>query len=159
METTELLDPIVFTNNTKSYVYDKTLLTIEQVELVRELANFKTNQLIATPNTFKEVVKSGGADFLMSALSYLLIEKNSKNETLEFNRDKAENEVFSFVKKLSAFEDEKILNCVSDFFCSIKKESQLLQILHNPKKDNGIKDLIMSKMLEMMMMNQPTLTN
>lgn len=159
MENIEILEPIVFTNNTKTYFYDKDLITVEQAELVRELLLFKSNQLSANPNTFKEVVKSSGADFLCLAISYLLREKNSKDETIDFSRDKAEMEILTFVKRLPAKELEKINIAVNDFFCSIKQELQLSQILQNQKKESETKNLIMSMMLDKMMKTQLTLTN
>lgn len=159
MENAEILDAVVFSNNEKTFIYDFDKITVEQAELTRELLVFKSNQLNATPNTFKEVVKSSGADFTCLALSYLLRERNIKNEILEFNRDKVDSEVLKFVKNLPAKQLDNINNCINNFFCSINREQQLLEIWQVKSKNNDMRNLALSKIMETMMTMKQTSGN
>lgn len=150
MENLELQNPVEFNNKGRTFIYDVNRIDVEQAELCRELAEFKKNQMNANPNTFKEVIKSGGADFLNLAISFLLLEKKS-DTILEFNRDKVESEVLPFVKKLPFSELEKINWCIDNFFLNIKQKSLISEILQSKPSNDKNKEIILSKLLEMWM--------
>lgn len=130
-----------FTNNGKIYRYDFNLLTIEQAELAREVGEFKYNQLQSEPESFRQVIKSRGAEWLSIVASYLLREVKN-GEVQPFNKDKAESEVEAFVKNLPINEYNKLKECVEDFFCNIERKPLILAIWQGEKKKSGIEILL-----------------
>jgi hypothetical protein len=97
----------VFIHKDKTYKYDFNILTVEQAELAREAGEFKYNQLQSEPESFRQVIKSRGAEWLSIVASYLLREVKN-GEVQPFNKDKAESEVEAFVKNLPINEYNKL---------------------------------------------------
>lgn len=139
----------VFSNNNKSYKYDFNYLTVEQVELAREVGEFKKHQIESQADSFKSVLKSGGAEWLSVITAYLLREvKNS--ETLSFNKDKAESEVLTFVKNLPSSEIENLRLCISDFFSNIGSP-QIGSILLTREQKQNVSNLLLPIMQKIML--------
>ena len=137
----EPIEPKVFTNNGKSYKYDFNILSVEQAELAREAGEFKYNQLQSEPESFRQVIKSGGAEWLSIVLRYLL--REVKNDVVQpFNKDKAETETEKFIKDLPIAQINDLKECVTDFFSGIGKKSLGLAILQGERKRNGIEMLL-----------------
>lgn len=130
-----------FTNEGRTFRYDYNELTVEQAELAREAGEFKFNQLQSDPESFRQLLKSRGAEWLAIVMSYLL--REVKNNTLVgFNKDKAESEVEAFVKKLPVVELESLKECVSDFFSNIGKRQVISAILQGEKKKSASEMLL-----------------
>jgi hypothetical protein len=125
----------------RKFVYDFTLLNVEQAELAREAGEFKFNQSQIEPESFKSVLKSNGADWLSIIGGYLLLEMVD-GEIQEFNKDKAELETEKFIKGLPATETIGLRGIVQDFFTSIGQEKMILQILQNVRRKNAIETLL-----------------
>lgn len=137
----ELIEAKVFTHNGKSYKYDFNILTVEQAELAREAGEFKYNQLQSEPESFRQVIKSGGAEWLSVVLRYLL--REVKNEVVQpFNKDKAETETEKFIKELPVSQINDLKECGSDFFSGIGKKPLGLAILQGERKRSGIEMLL-----------------
>ena len=73
-EQIEEMPPIYFPNKreTAKYVYDYNLLTVKQVELAKEVGEFRLLQQLKEPSSFKEVSQSRAAEWIFMCLSYLL---------------------------------------------------------------------------------------
>lgn len=137
----EPIESKVFTLNGKSYKYDFNILTVEQAELAREAGEFKYNQLQSEPESFRQVIKSGGAEWLSVVLRYLL--REVKNDIVQaFNKDKAETETEKFIKEMPVSQINELKECVSDFFSGIGKKQLGLAILQGEKKRSGIEMLL-----------------
>ncbi len=106
---------VFFEYNGKKYIYDYNILTLEQLELAKELTLFKYHQSKVNPDNFDMVIKSQGAYFTAIMLSFLLREYKD-NKPLEFNYDKSEFETLIFVKNLPASELPKCEEVLTDFF-------------------------------------------
>ena len=137
-----------FTLGNKTYVYDFNLLSVEQAELAREAGEFKLHQQQSMPDSFRQVTKSRGTDFLSIIMGYLLREKVG-TEVFAFNRDKAELEVELFVKNLPVNELENLRACVQDFFTGISSTETGNKLLMKDRKPNGTE--MLSTMLRMIM--------
>ncbi len=125
----------------KKYKYDFYQLTIEQAELAREAGEFKYNQLQAGAESFRQIVKSGGAEWLTIVARYLLREMKD-NAKQPFNKDKAEIETEQFIKSLPIKHLNNLKECVSDFFTGIGKKPLVSAILQGERKKNGIEMLL-----------------
>ncbi|HPD33976.1 MAG TPA: hypothetical protein PKV40_06520 [Candidatus Kapabacteria bacterium] len=131
----------MFIHSGKTYKYDFNLLTVEQAELAREAGEFKYNQLQNEPESFKQVIKSRGAEWLSIVLSYLL--REVKDDIVQpFNKDKAESEVETFIKNLPISYLNDLRECVTDFFSGIGKKPLILANLQGEKKRSGIEILL-----------------
>lgn len=137
----EPIEAKIFTHNDKSYKYDFNILTVEQAELAREAGEFKYNQLQNEPESFRQVLKSGGAEWLCVVLRYLL--REVKNDAVQpFNKDKAETETDKFIKELPVSYLNDLKGCITDFFTNIGKKPLGLAILQGEKKRSGIEMLL-----------------
>lgn len=135
------IEPKTFVYAGKTYKYDFNVLTIEQAELAREAGEFKYNQLQNEPESFRQVVKSRGAEWLTIVLSYLL--REVKLDIIQpFNKDKAETEVETFIKNLPISYLNDLRECATDFFSGIGKKHLILANLQGEKKKSGIEILL-----------------
>lgn len=131
-DTSEVVDtPIEFSihHNGRKFVYDFDTLGIEQVELARELGEFKVNQMQAQPETFQSVVDSGGTDWLPVMMSFLYREEID-GVLKPFDMAAAKREVEPFIRKLPAKNIVQLRRVVQDFFQDIEMQaisSHLLQ--------------------------------
>jgi len=138
---TELIEPKIFVHDGKTYKYDFNLLTVEQAELAKEAGEFKHNQLQSEPESFRQVIRSRGAEWLSIILSYLL--REMKDGTVQpFNKDKAESDVETWVKSLPIIYLEDLRDCVKDFFTGIGKQQTGFILLQGERKRNGIEMLL-----------------
>jgi hypothetical protein len=131
-----------FTNNGKTYRYDFNILTVEQVELAREVGEFKYNQSQNEPSGFRQVVDSGGAKWLIIAMSYLLRQIDAKGAILPFNKTKAETDTEEFVRNLPVSQWNELRGCASDFFTAIGKNQIASQMLVGEPKKSAIEMLL-----------------
>ena len=137
----EPIEPKEFVFEKKSYKYDFNVLTVEQAELAREAGEFKIHQMQSEPESFRQVIRSRGAEWLSIILSYLL--REAKDGTLQpFNKDKAESEVENWIKILPVAFLEDLRSCVKDFFTGIGKQQTGYALLQGEKKRNGIEMLL-----------------
>jgi len=137
----EPIEPKDFTFEGKTFKYDFNALTVEQAELAREAGEFKLHQMQAEPESFRQIVKSRGAEWLSIILSYLL--RETKEGILQpFNKDKAETEVENWIKKLPVNHLEDLRSCVKDFFTGIGKQQTGSILLQGERKRNGIEMLL-----------------
>lgn len=91
--------------------------------------------------SFRQIVRSRGAEWLSIILSYLL--RETKEGILQaFNKDKAETEVENWIKKLPVNYLEDLRSCVKDFFSGIGKQQTGSALLQGEKKLNGIDMLL-----------------
>lgn len=144
------IEPIIFENNGKTFKYDSDKLTIEQVILATEVAEFRRNQMQAPAGTFQELLRSGGVDWLMLIASYLLREIDGKGELKDFNRDKAEIDVLNFVKNLPRAEFEKLEACINDFFSLYGKPTLSSNYWQKEQKQDGTA-MLLPLMMKMIM--------
>lgn len=137
----EPMEPKTFTFGSRTFKYDFNILTVEQAELAREAGEFKFNQMQNEPESFRQVVKSRGAEWLSIVLSYLL--REVKNDALQpFNKDKAETDVETFIKSLPISYWNDLRECVTDFFTGIGRRPLAYAILQGEKKRSGIEMLL-----------------
>jgi len=137
----DTIEPKVFTFEGKTYKYDFNTLTIEQAELAREAGEFKLHQLQAEPESFRQVIRSRGAEWLAIILSYLL--RETKDGIMQpFNKDKAETDVENWIKRLPVKYLEDLRSCVKDFFTGIGRQQTGSALLQGEKKRNGIEMLL-----------------
>lgn len=106
---------ITFENNNLKYGYDFDALTVEQVELAREVANFKAEQQKTKAKDINELIHSGGASWLSKMCSYLISDID-ENGNLKQWEPKTQNIIEQFVKKLPAKEHTKLSEVANDFF-------------------------------------------
>ena len=140
-ENNETCEPKVFKFENKTYKYDFNILTIEQAELAREAGEFKLHQLQSEPESFKQLLRSRGAEWLIIISSYLL--REYKNDVVQpFNKEKAESEVENWIKRLPLNYLEDIRSCIKDFFTGIGKQQTGLALLLSERKKNGIEMLL-----------------
>jgi hypothetical protein len=137
----DTIEPKVFTFDGKTYKYDFNTLTVEQAELAREAGEFKLHQLQAEPESFRQVIRSRGAEWLAIILSYLL--RETKDGIMQpFNKDKAETDVENWIKRLPVKYLEDLRSCVKDFFTGIGRQQTGSALLQGEKKRNGIEMLL-----------------
>ncbi len=137
----EPINPLDFTFNGKTFEYDFNILSVEQAELAREAGEFKINQINSEPESFRQVIRSRGAEWLSIILSYLL--RETKDGIVQpFNKDKAETDVETWIKSLPVNYLEDLRSCVKDFFTGIGKQQTGSILLQGEKKRNGIEMLL-----------------
>ena len=137
----EPINPLDFTFNGKTFKYDFNILSVEQAELAREAGEFKINQINSEPESFRQVIRSRGAEWLSIILSYLL--RETKDGIVQpFNKDKAETDVEIWIKRLPVNYLEDLRSCVKDFFSGIGKQQTGYALLQGEKKRNGIEMLL-----------------
>jgi hypothetical protein len=137
----EPINSLDFTFNGKTFKYDFNILSVEQAELAREAGEFKINQINSEPESFRQVIRSRGAEWLSIILSYLL--RETKDGIVQpFNKDKAETYVEIWIKSLPVNNLEDLRSCVKDFFTGIGKQQTGSILLQGEKKRNGIEMLL-----------------
>ncbi len=135
------IEPLDFTFNGKTFKYDFNILSVEQAELAREAGEFKINQINSEPESFRQVIRSRGAEWLSIILSYLL--RETKDGIVQpFNKDKAESDVETWIKSLPVIHLEDLRSCVKDFFTGIGKQQTGSILLQGERKRNGIEMLL-----------------
>lgn len=125
----------------KKFVYDFNLLTVEQAELAKEVAEFKNNQIQMHPENFRQYVKSNGADWKFIIMSFLLREMK-ENVVLEFNRDKAEFELENIIRQFPVVQLEVMGEIIQNFFMNMGLGNLTSELLQNNVKRNAIETLI-----------------
>lgn len=135
------IEPIEFKHDSKVFKYDFNILTVEQAELAREAGEFKINQINSEPESFRQVIRSRGAEWLTIILSYLL--RETKDGIVQpFNKDKAETDVEAWIKSLPVNYLEDLRSCIKDFFSGIGKQQTGSILLQGERKRNGIEMLL-----------------
>jgi len=99
-------------------VYNFARLTMQQKELATECLRFKLEQTKKPAPKFESVLASGGAEYNLRILSYILIPVNkTTGEPEKFSRSKADTDVYPKVCNLYGEAVEKLLSeVVADFF-------------------------------------------
>lgn len=140
----ELANEIIY--NGRKFVFDFETLTIEQVELARELGEFKAHQNQQRPERFEEVISSGGTEWLPTLMCFLLREEVN-GTLLPFNLEKARNEIEVFVRNLPAVYLGKIRRIVESFFQITGLSETGSQILHGKRKLDA-QEMLLRLMME-----------
>lgn len=127
MEELENYEPIQrqeFEHNGKKYIYDFDQIRVEQGEPVIELGKFRSHQDKRVPESFDEIIRSRGAEWMIIAASYLLLEVKD-DKVLPFDKQKMERETIQFVRQLPMRERSKLISCIKDFFINTGEQSML----------------------------------
>lgn len=117
MQDYEPLDIQNFEMDGKNYVYDFERLTVMQAEICKAVLLFQHAQGQARPESFKEVLKSGGATWVPYIFAHLIIEKTGDGNYKKWNEGAAETDTFALVlRQQDATLAEEMEKVVMDFF-------------------------------------------
>lgn len=141
MENELMIDPVKFTNDGKTYVYDKNEIGFWQIELARETLEFHASALENHAPNFQTALQSDIFDWQIIIMAYLLKKEDENGNLVKFDRGKSESEIKEFVRYLPMSQYEKMKECVTDFFTSIGMRSKLL-LMYQRKKPMSALDLI-----------------
>jgi len=99
-------------------VYNFDRLTMQQKELATECLRFKLEQTKKPATKFEHVLASGGAEYNLRILSYILLPVNkTTGEPEKFSRSKADTDVYGKVCNLYGENVEKqLMEVGEDFF-------------------------------------------
>lgn len=119
-----------FTNNGVTYIYEPTIITIQQAVVADEIVTYVGQVRQRADATLDKISKSGTFDWLPKCAGALLVKKTeSGNESWNFLAwDAAEQ----FVRKLPVSEYSRLQECLEHFFLSMKKGEMLSMALGNP---------------------------
>ena len=118
---------VLIKNGKTKLLYDFNRLTVEQVELAREVGEWKLQQNGAPPDDFNKILRSKGADYLAMMCSYLMVPKTGK-EIEKFNFDNC-GEIEKIIKTAPATELPKLKEITKDFFLNIGNAETGLTLL------------------------------
>lgn len=137
--------PMDFTNPAtgETYRYDYDRLSTDQCEFAEEVMEWKREQLQKGASTFNEITRSGGAEWLSTVASYLLVPVQN-GIAQKFDEGRV-YETQRFVKALPAKEYQRLKGCVTDFFTAMGKQSAISQLLQNRNGVNA-KDILFQLM-------------
>lgn len=127
----------------KPLVYDFNKLTVEQGELTREVCEYKLLQQEAEASSVNEVLRSGGAEWLITACRYLF-----NIEGKSYEQGTAEIEVDKIIRKLPYSERPKLEEAVKDFFTNIGSDRTALALLQK-KSDNNLMRMLLPLVMKM----------
>jgi len=131
-------------NGKTKLVYKFSRLTVEQVELAREIGEWKLQQIESPPDDFNMIVRSKGAGYLAMLCSYLMTPKNGK----EIEKFKIENcaEIEQIIKTSPASELSKLKEITKDFFLNIG-DAETGLILLQPKRERQESEALLRTLL------------
>jgi len=126
----------------KIYAYHYTLVTAEQAEAVREIAEFKYSQDEVKTSDVNELIRSGRTKLRLLSMRYLL--REVINDVVQpFNEGKAETTVFNWLKTVPFDIFDPFCNeCLSDFFLNSKRAYLTSAFLPNEKKTQRVNPLL-----------------
>lgn len=130
----------------KKYAYHYSIITAEQAEIIREIAEFKAMQDDAPTTDINEYLRSGGHYWKLLCARYLVREVKAEG-VAPFSIAKAETDVFEWIKKLP-FElfDEFFTENLKDFFTNSKRAYLISALLQSEKRSQKINPLLMNLM-------------
>lgn len=142
-EQTPLKEAIVFELNGVKYLYDYSLLTVEQIEIGTELTRWKEDQVYKGTNNLNDLFVSRGAEFLFIFLSYLVLEVGSDGIVKPYNFDLAQSKAYPFLKLLPGKYHQDLKKCSWDFFSNADLLQSGLTILEGKKRQKSIKERVL----------------
>ncbi|MBS1562588.1 MAG: hypothetical protein JSS89_13365 [Bacteroidetes bacterium] len=145
------IEPRVFDNGTKAMIYSFDELTVEQVEFANEVLDWKMQQRNKPADSFHEISRSGGAEWLTMVASYLVVPYvDGKHGEFDIG---VVHEYASFLRKLKGPQQRSaILEVVNDFFTRTGRLRDLTMILQPGSKLNAKE--ILSEAIAISMMRQ-----
>lgn len=108
------IEAVTLEHGDRRFRYHFDDLTVQQVTMVEEIANFKAEQVNKGAKTFQSVIESGGAEWFWKALSWLLREVGPDG-LKPVNIVQVEN-AEDFVRELPAKYMPTLRGIVDDFF-------------------------------------------
>ena len=145
--------PEIFEYDGKKFVYDFNILTCEQVELAREVGEFRINAQNNLPESFAQFKKSGATEWLQLIMGYLLREVVA-DMVMKFSINDAESKAYVFAKNIVGYKEVKRLReCLNDFFINIELSSIGSQLLQNEKKVN-VTEMLLPSLISSMIANR-----
>lgn len=139
-----------FENNGKKYIYNRDLIVVEAAELAMAVLEFKQTTNENPPKDFNQMMRSKSSDWLMIAMSFLLLEVKD-GTTLAFSREKAE-QTEKFIKELPFSCQAKLRECSTDFFSNTGMSSVYSQTVSGGKK-KSVSEMLSAQMGAMILTN------
>lgn len=138
----------ILEHNGKKFAYHYSLMTAEQSEIIREIAEFKAMQDEVAAEDVNQLLRSGRPYWRLLCGRYLL--REVINDTVQpYSQAKAETEVYSWLKSVpDMYSDEFLTESLRDFFTCTKRAHLNLTLLQSEKK------LTMTSLLSRFMMMQ-----
>lgn len=104
---------VEFENKGKKYIYNRDMIVVEAAELAMAVLEFKQTTSENPPKDFNQMMRSKSSDWLMIAMSFLLLEVKD-GTVVSFSREKAEH-TERFIKELPFSYQAKLRECSNDF--------------------------------------------
>lgn len=134
-------EPIFITFNNRKFVYSFNDLSAEAGELAREAGEFKAMQSEGSTDSFNNILRSGGADWLFTICRYLFREEI--NGILQsYERGKAETQTDKWLRELPLSDVSQLKEVVEDFFCGLNLETTASMLLQ-PAKNMSVTKMLL----------------
>lgn len=140
-----------FENKGKKYRYNRDLIVVEAAELAMAVLEFKQTTSENPPKDFNQMMRSKSSDWLMIAMSFLLLEVKDGTTVAVFSREKAE-QTERFIKELPFPYQAKLRECSNDFFSNTEMSSIYLQTVSGGKK-KSVSEMLSAQMGAMILTN------
>lgn len=118
-----------FKHNGLVFVYDFERITFVQAQLATEVMQFKRQTVERPAKSLRDMLLSGGGDYLTRVFAYLLTEIDSSGDDVAFNARTTYDRALAFVQSLPVSLEAKIEECITDFFTRRGKESLVSTVL------------------------------
>jgi hypothetical protein len=118
-----------FKHDGHTYVYDFERITFVQAQLATEVMQFKRQTVERPAKSLRDMLLSGGGDYLTRVVAYILTEINASGNEVAFNIRSTYDRALAFVQSLPVSMETKIEECVTDFFSRRGKESLVSTVL------------------------------
>lgn len=139
---------VEFENKGKKYTYNRDLIVVEAAELAMAVLEFKQTTNENPPKDFNQMLRSKSSDWVMIAMSYLLLEVRDESVT-PFSREKAE-QTERFIKELPFAYQGKLRECANDFFSNTGMSSVYLQTVSGEKR-KSVSEMLSAQLGTMML--------
>lgn len=141
---------VEFENKGKKYLYNRDMIVVEAAELAMAVLEFKQTTNENPPKDFNQMMRSKSSDWLMIAMSFLLLEVKD-GTVVSFSREKAEH-TERFIKELPFSYQAKLRECSNDFFSNTEMSSIYLQTVSGGKK-KSVSEMLSAQMGAMILTN------
>ncbi len=111
------------------YIYDFERISFVQAQLATEVMQFKRQTVERPAKSLRDMLLSGGGDYLVRVVAYILTEIDGAGNEVAFNVRSTYDRALTFVQGLPVVEEKRIEECVTDFFSRRGKESLVSTVL------------------------------
>lgn len=118
-----------FTRAGKTYIYDFEQITFIQAQLATEVMQYKRQTVERPAKSLRDMLLSGGGDYLTRVVAYVLTELDANGMPVPFNAKTTYDRALTFVQSLPVSAEQRIEECVTDFFSRRGKDSLVSTVL------------------------------